>query len=389
MILPAVFGFVTFKVNRSNSAIFLNSAVAMNIKTYRHRFEGDFFLADVLYLQKEKLTLVCDTLNIEHAITKCGGFLPWLFEYKKRYGIIAGAALAFFLMFYLPNLLWHIEIKGVEKIPESDVLYALNESGMRLGTYLPKINSDKIESATLVAEKRLSWISVNIDGSSAFVEVRERTDADKPNRNLPYANIIASEDAIVETIEVYSGIASVKKDTFVRKGELLINGIIQKESIGTHITYASGKITGRIYKEYEIEVSKMIETFKSTGKKHISLDFYLFSEKKSIRLPLPDYEFYKTKCDSYSFSNGKKYLPLSFAVVKISETERTFFERSISECIREGENNLIEKIKSEYPNCEIVSKDIKVTESEKGIILNAGIWLVSEIGETSEFDISE
>ncbi len=389
MLIPTFAGTKTFKIHKTKSAKFINIASSMNVKTYNHKFIDESFYADVLYHRSKELSKVLDSLSISHVIANERGFIPRIYSFRKRYGIIFGLIVAFALIIFMPKLLWSIEIIGNEKISNESILSSLEKSGFKIGSYLPDINSDKIESETLAADKRLSWISVNIDGSSAFVEVRESKELNYSKRELPFANIVASEDAIIESIEVYSGIASVKKSNFVRKGELLINGIIQKEAIGTHITYASGKVFGKIFKEYKIDVPYICDIFSETGNKKYSITLQLFSEEHTLNVSLSDYQFSNETTVDYMLSNGKKKMPFSLSLKKISEISKTSVKRTFDEADRIAHELLEEKIKSEFKDCKIISKETEIIESEKGISLFADVWLIADIGITKEFNVSE
>ena len=49
-----------------------------------------------------------------------------------------------------------------------------------------------------------------MNGTSAYVEIRERTDAEKLRRVLPYANIISADDAIIVDIEPFQALILMK-----------------------------------------------------------------------------------------------------------------------------------------------------------------------------------
>lgn len=387
MSLLLLWGASELCVDRIHAATVIDVCSKLHVVCDDHRFSDDKFFFKVP--QKHQKTVICvlKSQNIISETSKSTGIIPFLQKYKLRYGFLVGAFLFLLITFTASNVLWQIEIKGNSILSEEEILTALDNSGLSLGVYLKDIDTDRIERTAIIKDKRLSWISVNMNGTCAYVEVRERVDADLPQRTLPYANIISTEDALIVDIEAFSGMPAVKIGSYVRKGELLINGIIQKEALGTFPTYATGRITGRIFKSFEIEFPYRYCVLENTGKKSNVFTFNFFG-KETVFSPFETaYNNYTANSRTFSVSIGQKTLPFSITVDTINEQKAKTLYRTPEETQAAALRFLTELIEKEYPKADIIEKYISITHTDNLLFLKADITLEKEIGITSEFNI--
>jgi similar to stage IV sporulation protein len=352
-----------------------------------HRFSDDSFFFNIPIGDEKKVVNVLQDSNITYKLIKRTGILAVARRYRLRYGFILGALLFTLITFLSSSIVWQIEITGNSILSNEEVLDALGSSGLSLGTPLKDIDTDKIERSAVVNEKRLSWISVNMNGTTAYVEIRERTDADKAQRIQPYANILSADDAIIVDIEVFSGMAAVKKGSYVRKGEMLINGIIHKEALGTYPTYASGRVVGRIFKSFELEFPYRELILENTGKKVNVVKAKIFGKEVIFSAFSPKYDSYSVYAKELSISKGSKVLPFSLTVEVFNEQVPRAVYRTPEETHGSAISFLWELIEKDYPDAEIVEKHITVTHTEKSLVLRADVALECEIGRVAEFNI--
>lgn len=71
---------------------------------------------------------------------------------------------------------WDITVTGTDKIPAKTITDALERHGVKLGAYIPSLDTEKIEQAMVLEVDGLSWITLNLRGTVASVEVRERSE---------------------------------------------------------------------------------------------------------------------------------------------------------------------------------------------------------------------
>lgn len=86
----------------------------------------------------------------------------------------------------------------------------------------------------------LAWLALNIKGSAAVIEVRERIPAPQVENDTTPRNILASQDGTILSLKVYEGEAAVKKGEAVLKGDLLISSVVTNKDLSVSFKHARG-----------------------------------------------------------------------------------------------------------------------------------------------------
>ena len=101
---------------------------------------------------------------------------------------------------------------------EERILKNLRDIGISIGTPSSEIDSEFIENKMLLQIPELRWLAVNVRGSRAEVEVRERTEkVEVVDTRLP-CNVVSSRAGIITKIVVLEGAAQVEKGDTVVEG---------------------------------------------------------------------------------------------------------------------------------------------------------------------------
>jgi similar to stage IV sporulation protein len=151
------------------------------------------------------------------------------------------------------DYIWDVRVTGNEKTTYTEVVGALAEYGIKVGDRIDSIYVDRTESLVLLNSDKISWITVNIEGTLANVQIREVYDAPLKHEPRP-ANVVASRDGVIDHLEIYSGSAAVSEGEAVRKGDLLISGVRDSMVDGLAITRASGKVYAETERLFRIEI---------------------------------------------------------------------------------------------------------------------------------------
>lgn len=119
-----------------------------------------------------------------------------------------------------------IRVYGYEKLPEREILEALEEAGLFVGCER-SVDLDSIKIEMHRQLDNLSWIGITLKGGLAEVTVAEGTlPVEQIDKNQPCHIVAKKEGYIVKTI-AREGKPAVEKDEFVNVGDLLISGIIE------------------------------------------------------------------------------------------------------------------------------------------------------------------
>ena len=213
-------------------------------------------------------------------------------RYKRRPGIIVGLILFTFIILSGRSFVWDIEVCGNDELTANEIISELSEHGFGIGTYIPGVDFDKLHSDFLQSDRRVAWIAVNMLGTHAKVELRESLLPEKaPDENLP-RNLVADEDGIIESVDIYRGTKVKSAGEPVRAGELLASGIVEipkgpivgygsGEVSGFRLVHARGVVMASVKRGIKVEIPLEYEKKVRTGKifREISIKILRFSLK--------------------------------------------------------------------------------------------------------------
>lgn len=199
-------------------------------KKEKTRRKAERFFCVLRRRDEKKAASAFRAAGLSFAVRRRG--LPHLFQrYRGRPGLLLGLVLFFFLVFSSENFIFDIRVSGNETLTDGEVLAMLEEDGVKIGGYLPELDLDGICVQFARRHGEVSWISVNMMGTVAEVELREYAAGEDraPDGSGAHGTprslkaLVAERDGVVERCEVYGGSALVQPMQVVRRGELLIS----------------------------------------------------------------------------------------------------------------------------------------------------------------------
>jgi len=357
--------------------------------------EGDVSF-ELLSRDYKKLRNICED-KIGILSEKWLGFPEILYRHRHRAGILVGIATFVFLLRLSGLFVWNITLRGNDTVSDTEITDRLEELGFSIGTYIPSVDFHKLCNDYMLDPRGISWISVNIKGTTATVEVIEKATAEigDDNNGSP-SNLIASTDGVIIRTEIKEGQLMVSPDMTVKKGDILVSGILEtgREHTGTFILVnSSGNVYAETVHVIDIEVpfdyerkvpvgtvdiekslkifGKNIKVYKNSG---ILPAYYdkISSEKRVVLLPgvpvigdiaLPIY------------LNSEKATVYDFVTDHI--TEKKAEEIALL--------RLTERAEEELPDAEILSRNLSFRiddhDGKKIYVLRAEIRCIENIAE--------
>ncbi len=200
---------------------------------------------------------VAETAKEAHVPIKIIGRkgFPFLFSrYRRRYGLIAGFAFGFFLLFYSQMFVWKIDISGNKSLTNIQVEQALEECGLGVGTFIPALDTNYAENILLLNCRDLSSAAISVKGTHILVSVLERIYLPDIVDTGGYYNVVASDDGIILDIDAADGTPEVREGDVVYKGELLINSFIKGNNDTYRPTHARGIVYAAVNRKFETEI---------------------------------------------------------------------------------------------------------------------------------------
>ena len=260
----------------------LNVLMKNNVPFYGVKAEGGGLVGFCLEPDafRKYVALTAERTIEDERVTRRGLF-AFASGYKMRIGFFIGALLCAALLAASSFFVWDINVSGQTGLSEKEILKTLEGYGLYIGAYIPNIDTMRLENELVIDTEELSYASINLRGTVAEVVVRERKEKDVENISLP-SNLVANCDGQIESIEVRGGMPTVKKGQIVKKGQLLVSGVIDSQAVGYRLVRARGEIYARISRSFTAEVPLVREKKSRTGEKKTRVTIRFFAKKINL-----------------------------------------------------------------------------------------------------------
>ncbi|MFA7100105.1 MAG: sporulation protein YqfD [Eubacteriales bacterium] len=192
--------------------------------------------------------------GVEMTVERAYGLPFIIYKYRKRHGLAAGSALGLAVILLSTLFVWKIEVTGNINLPEKEVLAALRESGVELGTYIPSIRVPTVRTNLILNLRDLSSASVNIKGTHITVDVIERKRPPEIADYSGFFHVVAARSGVVDSVEAYEGFPRVTRGDSVIKGQILITGEYKSFREVPIYTHARGSVFAIVKEGFIISV---------------------------------------------------------------------------------------------------------------------------------------
>ena len=385
-LLDFFWGNCAFSTLKKNAAKLVNLCMKNEIEYKNPTFDGDRFVFECNIKSAKKLESACDKRAIELVSIRRRGLPELIRKYKARAGLPVGAIIAFILVVFSLNTVWRIDFSGNVNVSSSKIEKLLHESGFYVGSYIPSADLTHIENSVMQSCSDIAWISINLNGVVAKVEIRENNVGALPSK-AP-AELVAVKDGKIERVEVYNGNCLVKPGDIVRAGDVLVSGIYQKDGSEIRLTRAMGNVFARTVRELCIEIP--FENTKKVYTGRVFNEFYVNFFKNSIKVFANTGNLHTT-CDII-YENGKMGLA-GFPRIPIGYSRTQYVEYGYKQ-VRLDENEAMNKafdaldseLKKLSSEIELVNKNIDFEITETAYILKCRIVCIENIAQTKEIE---
>lgn len=183
----------------------------------------------------------------------------FLAGFRRRYALAAGLALCAALLGLNALFIWDVQVTGNETVPTERILRALERNGVRWGTFVFSVRPQSVCNHVLLEVPELAWLTVNVRGCRANVQVVERVKKPEVDARSEPANLVAAKTALVTRVLTYDGRACVLPGQTVLAGELLISGAVDTEgtanpSVASRLLPGMGEVWGRTWYELSVRI---------------------------------------------------------------------------------------------------------------------------------------
>ena len=318
------------------------------------------------------------------------GIYGFIIRNKVRYGAILAIVITTLIFAFSSGRIWDIRISGNESLSDYRIEKSLEDLGFKTGARWGKIDKNEIEIELLRTNPDIAWISVNRRGTVAYVEIIESENVGMiDDKGYPFSNIVADRDGVIEEITVESGVAIVKSGDVVRRGDVLISGVVQNES---GVTYCRALGSVRAHSVINVGAEVPSEITEKIADSHKIAQIRLIIFNFSINI-FKNYRNHGNNCDIIKENRkvalfDKYELPIKIEKTYIvSYTENTRI-RSADEMANEAKRELDGKIYAMFKDADVIKLRTQSELTDGVYRITSRVVYSGEIGKESAIKIS-
>ncbi|MBE6693255.1 MAG: hypothetical protein E7589_00620 [Ruminococcaceae bacterium] len=334
----------------------------------------------------------CLLCGVEISVIEKGGFPYFLYRYRYRAGLLVGTMAAAVMVFYFSGIIWDVRVSGNVNLTDTEVISTLAECGFGVGSPKTDFRADVLENRVLINDSRIAWISVNLKGTVAHVEIRESAKPNNSQNDAP-ANIVAARSGVIQRIELEDGNVLVAAGDRVNEGELLVSGLYDSNISGYRWTHARAKVYARCVREINIYIPKTFESRVYTAENEAEVEYSVNFFGKEIKFSKKCGND-EGNCDIIEKSRSLTLvkgisLPLSVNTVwHVPYTVETL-TRSDSQMERLAYFELSQRLAEIPGGAELIKKTVSTSSDEGGFYLYCTVVCVEDIARTVEFEVTQ
>lgn len=386
-------GYLKIQITGYSPERFLNLCKNKAISVWGLESKGNSYEMYITVKDFKKLKPILRKTKTKLRILERCGTPFFLYKYRKRKLFFCGIFLCLALVYTLSLFVWKIEITGNSTITDDVLMEYLELEKVYHGMKISKVDCEKIGTNIRKNFDDIIWVSVSQEGTNIIIHVKENTDTFQVGQieeEYP-ANIIATADGTITKIITRSGVPCVKVGDAVKKGDLLVSGIVEvKNDAGEVVREDYKKSDADIFAEVYIEYEDFCENIEQ-------VKAYKKQIQKQLYLKILDYQIgfgiKKTELENYERQSQEKtlkfhenfVLPISYGMYEGKVYDEVKRERSKQEqetILDENFENFCRKLKE--ADAVILENNIQLKEEANGIRATGYLKVEQPIGTMSK-----
>ena len=383
-------GYRICRVGRESLAKTVDICRELSVPFREVRIAGESAELLIPFFCLRRLKNATESQNIALTLVSSHGIPALLLRYRHRYGLFLALVLSVVLTVLASGVIWDIRIDGENRLSEREVREVLGECGLELGTPTRLIDSGVLENRVLIVSDEISWISVNIVGTVAEVEIREIDFSEEDAKPTAPSNLVAAQHGKIVALEDISGNISVEIGEEVAEGQLLIGGIYGDEENGFRYVSPRGRVIAEVERSFELEISRVQseKVYKKEQKCEKSLIFF----KKRIKF-FSNYRNLPPTCDkidieAYLPAPNGKYLPIGIHDTRYLEYEISERELSDEELSALAYEQMSALIATELADAELLRRTTECELYPDRAVIKCKVKCLTDIAIAQKIEVS-
>ena len=248
------------------------------------------------------------------------------------------------------------------------ILQELEKSGVRVGAPIHSIDQNQVKNDILTRNSQLSFIWVDIRGTKAYVEVKQKDEKPELVPSDVPCNIVAKHSGLIKKITVREGDTIAQENQYVQEGDLLVSGIRETKFIGMRLVRADADVQAETEHEITDQFSVRKINNVKTGKRQVRFCLNLFGKEWNLYRKLPQYDHFEaTVTETQCKLLDDLYLPFGIKKTVYEETEPVETVLSKEEAVEQAKDELNKKIENELIGATIMERNFEVRDVDQEI----------------------
>lgn len=375
-------------VEKKNIYRILNLCSDMVLKNVRQIDEKVSFEVDYNHIKKLMLLLEQENISIVE-IEELGVRKRITFSTIKI--ICCSLILVIGILWVNSLYIWEISVEGNYTYTKEQIKEFVNENNLYEGMRKSAVDCSSVENMIRNKFTDISWVSCEMKGTNLIIHLKENyISAISAKETKPY-NLIANVSGKIVSIITRNGRAVIKAGNKVKKGDLLISGMVEiknesDEIIGNRYCRADGDIMAKVVHKYNdtINIKQIHINPKNRKTYYIPLVERFFFDFSGFDSP------YIEKSNERICLYGDYYLPFKIYKYVVYQDE----PKEIELTKEKAEEILNHKMlyyfaQLEQKGYKILKKDVKIVKAKNQYSIDGSFTCIEPIGKVEYISIED
>ena len=244
---------------------------------------------------------------------------------------------------------------------------------MQKFAFRSNIDNDKIYLKLVRELDEVVWVGVYEKGTRLTIEIKERRTPPKIIPKNEPCHIVAKRDGVIRSLITENGEPLVRDGHVVKKGQVLISGIIISPLEGLRYLHSMGSALAEVNHEESLDI-KLYEYKKN------------YTDKAYFKVYFKDLDLTPNRIiPFYNYDERVKRYTLSFFDLRIKKYyEYTLFKEPVSyeEAVKKGKQALTDELFSLYNKESVKNYEFKITNiDEETVNIKLSANILEDIAE--------
>ena len=383
-------GYVMIKIEGLHLERFLNLCMLDRIGIWGvSRKSRTVMFAKIGVKDFPRLRKVVRRAGCRVSIQRRQGAMFWFSRFRFRKFLLAGAAMAAALVYLLSSYVWSIEIIGVSDSDQAVYMQQLNDQGVHIGMFSEALNLSDIEDNLIVNNEDVVWVCARLSGVKLSIEVVKGEEAPELTDTQTPTHVIATKDAVVDSMTVLEGRRIVEDGQTVTQGQELISGIFEyDEDKPLRYVHAQGEVLGRVWYSTKVSLPANTVNATDTGRMHTVRYLYVGGWEIPLDVEPKSFENARKETVTYELIGEGLFVKAQLKAVRYYEQNVEMVPADMEELKLAVKTQAWDEVKLQLPTDALIKNRDYVFSIESGrLVCEVRVETLEKIGKIVKLNI--